>query len=81
MRVSIVSGETPNPRRQNRSARRRVSSRSAWLIPRCRWQAAHTTPYSDFAAGHDPGNPVDRAITATMRAVFPSHGIDLSDLG
>jgi acetoin utilization protein AcuC len=37
--------------------------------------------YSDFAAGHDPGNPVDRAITATMRAVFPSHGIDLSDLG
>ena len=37
--------------------------------------------YSDFAAGHDPANPVDRAITATMRAVFPAHGIDLSDLG
>ena len=37
--------------------------------------------YSEFAAGHDPANPVDRAITATMRAVFPAHGIDLSDLG
>jgi len=37
--------------------------------------------FSEFAAGHDPANPVDRAITATMRAVFPAHGIDLSDLG
>jgi acetoin utilization protein AcuC len=37
--------------------------------------------YRDFAAGHDPASPVDRAIIATMRAVFPQHGIDLSDLG
>jgi acetoin utilization protein AcuC len=37
--------------------------------------------YADFAAGHDPADPVDRAIAATMRAVFPCHGIDVSDLG
>lgn len=37
--------------------------------------------YADFAVGHDPANPIDRAITATMRAVFPYHGLDLSDLG
>jgi acetoin utilization protein AcuC len=37
--------------------------------------------YAGFAAGHDPANPVDRSIAATMRAVFPCHGIDVSDLG
>lgn len=37
--------------------------------------------YTDFATGHDPANPVDRSIAATMRAVFPCHGIDVSDLG
>jgi len=37
--------------------------------------------YTDFAAGRDPADPVDRAIVATMRAVFPCHGIDVSDLG
>jgi acetoin utilization protein AcuC len=36
--------------------------------------------YRDFAAGHNPADPVDRAIVATMRAVFPSHGLDLSDV-
>jgi acetoin utilization protein AcuC len=37
--------------------------------------------YAEFATGHDPADPVDRSIIATMRAVFPSHGIDLSELG
>jgi len=36
--------------------------------------------YADFAGGRDPANPVDRAIVGTMRAVFPYHGIDVSDL-
>jgi acetoin utilization protein AcuC len=34
--------------------------------------------YSDFAAGRDPASPVDRAILATMKAVFPLHGLDLN---
>jgi len=34
--------------------------------------------YRDFADGHDPADPVDRAILATMRAVFPANGLDLS---
>ena len=36
--------------------------------------------FRDFASGHDPADPVDRAIVATMRAVFPSHGLDMSDV-
>ncbi|MGO1509193.1 MAG: acetoin utilization protein AcuC [Actinomycetaceae bacterium] len=29
-----------------------------------------------FAEGYDPEDPVDRAILATRRAVFPEHGLD-----
>jgi acetoin utilization protein AcuC len=31
--------------------------------------------YVSFAAGFDPGDPVDRAILRTRSAVFPSHGL------
>ena len=31
--------------------------------------------YVPFAAGIDPGDPVDRAIMRTRTAVFPSHGL------
>jgi len=30
----------------------------------------------DWSAGYDPADPVDRAILATRRAVFPHHGLD-----
>jgi acetoin utilization protein AcuC len=29
-----------------------------------------------WSGGYNPGDPVDRAIVATRRAVFPSHGLD-----
>jgi acetoin utilization protein AcuC len=29
-----------------------------------------------WSSGHDPADPVDRAILATRRAVFPHHGLD-----
>jgi acetoin utilization protein AcuC len=31
--------------------------------------------YTAYEAGHDPADPVDRAITATRKAVFPQHGL------
>jgi acetoin utilization protein AcuC len=31
--------------------------------------------YTEFEAGHNPGDPVDRSIMATRRAVFPLHGL------
>jgi acetoin utilization protein AcuC len=30
-----------------------------------------------WANGYDPADPVDQAILATRRAVFPHHGLDL----
>jgi acetoin utilization protein AcuC len=29
-----------------------------------------------WSSGYDPANPVDRAVLATRRAVFPEHGLD-----
>jgi acetoin utilization protein AcuC len=31
--------------------------------------------YTDYESGHDPADPVDRAIMATRKAVFPHHGL------
>jgi acetoin utilization protein AcuC len=35
-----------------------------------------TETFRPFAEGYDPADPVDRAIIATRRAVFPDHGLD-----
>ncbi|MEU0478634.1 acetoin utilization protein AcuC [Streptosporangium sp. NPDC006013] len=32
--------------------------------------------FSDFSAGYDPADPIDRAIMATRKAIFPFHGLD-----
>lgn len=32
--------------------------------------------WQSWADGHDPADPVDRAVLATRRAVFPLHGLD-----
>jgi acetoin utilization protein AcuC len=32
--------------------------------------------WRDWRTGHDPADPVDRAILASRRAVFPEHGLD-----
>jgi acetoin utilization protein AcuC len=31
--------------------------------------------FASFEDGYDPGDPVDRAILATRKAVFPAHGL------
>ena len=32
--------------------------------------------YQTWESGYDPEDPVDRAIMATKRTVFPLHGLD-----
>lgn len=31
--------------------------------------------FTDFETGHDPADPVDQAIVATRKSVFPLHGL------
>jgi acetoin utilization protein AcuC len=46
------------------------------------WEAAPETmtegaqgTFTDFETGHKPADPVDQAIMATRKAVFPLHGL------
>lgn len=32
--------------------------------------------FQDLSAGYDPADPIDRAVMATRKAVFPLHGLD-----
>jgi acetoin utilization protein AcuC len=52
-----------------------VRDRLGHLAPR-RMTDDETPAYDDWAAGHDPADPVDRTVLATRRAVFPLHGLD-----
>jgi acetoin utilization protein AcuC len=51
-----------------------VSSVSSQAAPELMTEGAPAT-YTPFESGHDPADPVDRAIMATRRAVFPQHGL------
>ena len=31
--------------------------------------------FTDYESGHNPADPVDRAIMATRKAAFPHHGL------
>jgi acetoin utilization protein AcuC len=35
----------------------------------------HFDPLTAFETGYNPADPVDQAIMATMKAVFPLHGL------
>jgi acetoin utilization protein AcuC len=49
------------------------------------WTTSQTAPgrmtegapvtFADYDSGHDPADPVDRAIMATRKAVIPHHGL------
>jgi acetoin utilization protein AcuC len=51
-----------------------VSRTTSQTAPERMTEGAPAT-YTDYEAGHDPADPVDRAITATRKAVFPQHGL------
>ena len=45
------------------------------LTPPQRMTDGGTPTWADWHDGFDPADPVDRAVMATQRAVFPSHGL------
>jgi len=52
-----------------------VTQRYGLSAPR-RMTDGVTPRWRDWDEGFDPADPVDRAVLATQRAVFPAHGID-----
>jgi acetoin utilization protein AcuC len=65
-----IDPATPTPPSWRAEATARTGSRAPELMT-----DGATALYRPFEDGHDPGNPIDRSITATMRATFPSHGL------
>jgi acetoin utilization protein AcuC len=59
--------------------RAEVAERYRLAAPEAMTDGADPT-WRDWSEGYDPADPVDQAILATQRAVFPAHGIGLLDL-
>ncbi|WP_051711930.1 acetoin utilization protein AcuC [Spirillospora albida] len=53
-----------------------VRERTGEIAPRRMTDGTDVVEVAAWGEGHDPGNPVDQAVLATRRAVFPEHGID-----
>ena len=53
-----------------------VRHRAEEIAPRRMTDGTDTVRFSRWIDGYDPANPVDQAILATRRAVFPEHGLD-----
>jgi acetoin utilization protein AcuC len=74
--LSIVGGrptepDTPVPQTWLGIAR----SMAGREVPETMSDGAETA-FRDWSEGFDPADEVDQAILATMRAVFPCHGLD-----
>ncbi|MBC6457662.1 acetoin utilization protein AcuC, partial [Actinomadura sp. HBU206391] len=72
-----IDPATPTPdswrefvrRRTGQTAPRRMTDRPAG-------EEATETEIKTWADGYDPASPLDQAVLATRRAVFPEHGLD-----
>jgi acetoin utilization protein AcuC len=73
--LAEAAGEPIDPSAQTPGAwREYVERRTSRQAPE---QMTEGNPgeYVPFESGFDPGDPVDQAILATQRAIFPSHGM------
>jgi acetoin utilization protein AcuC len=53
-----------------------VRLRTGEIAPRGMTDGTDVVEVSRWGDGYDPANPVDQAVLATRRAVFPEHGLD-----
>ncbi|MDQ3164867.1 MAG: acetoin utilization protein AcuC, partial [Actinomycetota bacterium] len=74
--LAIVGGQPLEPARLLPERwRAAVTQRTGMTAPRS-LSDGRDPLHADWERGHDPANAVDRAVSATRRAVFPEHGLD-----
>jgi acetoin utilization protein AcuC len=66
-----IPPETPTPDEWREFVRRRTEE----TAPQRMTEGANTEVRT-WESGYDPANPIDQAVLATRRAVFPEHGLD-----
>ena len=69
-----IPPETPTPQAWRDYVRQRTGARA----PERMTDSEHGSDVEvwTWASGYDPANPVDRAVLATRKAIFPEHGLD-----
>ncbi|MDP9863540.1 MULTISPECIES: acetoin utilization protein AcuC [Streptosporangium] len=74
--IAEVSGHPLAPATATPQAWRRLVRERTRQTPPLSLTDGRDPEFSDFSAGYDPADPIDRAIMATRKAVFPFHGLD-----
>ncbi|WP_412516091.1 acetoin utilization protein AcuC [Actinomadura madurae] len=75
--LAEAAGEPISPRTATpEDWREFVRLRTEEVAPRRMTDGTDVVEVSRWGDGYDPGNPVDQAVLATRRAVFPEHGLD-----
>ncbi|GAA1525505.1 acetoin utilization protein AcuC [Actinomadura kijaniata] len=67
-----IAPETPTPDAWREFVRQRTDE----VAPRRMTDGTTEVEVRTWETGFDPANPVDQAVLATRRAVFPEHGLD-----
>ena len=67
-----IPPQTPTPEEWREFARLRTEQ----IAPRRMTDGTDVVEVNAWANGFDPASPVDQAVLATRRAVFPEHGLD-----
>ncbi|MFC4565970.1 acetoin utilization protein AcuC [Nocardiopsis mangrovi] len=76
--LAEVAGVDTDPQAETPAEWRRFVRERTGEVPPLYMTDGRTPDFTPFEAGFDPDDPVDQAIQATRRAVFPSHGMDPS---
>ncbi|GIH90929.1 acetoin utilization protein AcuC [Planobispora siamensis] len=74
--LAEVSGHPLDPAAATPQAWRQLVRERTGQTPPLSMTDGRNPEFQDFADGYDPADPIDRAILATRKAVFPFHGLD-----
>ncbi|GII02239.1 acetoin utilization protein AcuC [Planobispora takensis] len=74
--LAEVSGHPLDPATATPQAWRQLVRERTGQTPPLSMTDGRNPEFQDFADGYDPADPIDRAILATRKAVFPFHGLD-----
>jgi acetoin utilization protein AcuC len=75
--IAEATGHPVDPATETPEAWRALARERVRDLPPLTMTDGRVPEFRDFSAGYDPEDPIDRAIVATRKAVFPSHGLDL----
>jgi acetoin utilization protein AcuC len=74
--LAEASGNPLDPALPTPAAWRDLARQRTGVTPPATMTEGAPASFEPFSAGYDPGDPIDRAIIATRKAVFPLHGLD-----